>query len=315
MPRPLVIEIPRVGDDFVSGIVDCLDAELASTERFQFRNGNLLTRLARHEPADLVVLVAGDYGSRDGHIVELGLMADAIKRAWGSEVWCVLRYLPYSRGNRITEPLTPLGSKVFTDLLCSLPIDRFVTFNLHAPEILGFFSKPVIGLDVLPLFTERLADRDYDYVVGTDRGRYDECSILAERLDARVEFCLKKREGHSGSSSPVTRELSHLAGARVLLFDDECEAGTTSLNAARQLSGVGVAHIDFCVIYDFYANQETYAKLAGIPQVGSMIRTNLSPLREPTTALEVLDVDCSALVSAIPRLTSARLSGAVAEYR
>lgn len=306
MSRPLVIEVPGVGDGFVDGLVDSLGAARASYETFQFRNGNVLARVDAVEPADLVILVAGDYGSHDGHLIELGMVADSLKRAWGPEIWCVLRYLPYSRGNRLTEPLTPLGARVFIDLLCALPIDRFATFNLHAPELLGFFDTPVIGLDVLPLMAKAACSEEYDYVVGTDRGRYDETSMLADVLGAQVDFCLKKRDDHSGGSRLIERQLGHLEDARILLFDDECEAGTTSLNAARQLDEVGAAVIDFAVTYDFYADQATYAKLGAVPAVRRMIRTNLSPLVEPTTALPVFDVDCSGLLAGLPRFAAFR---------
>lgn len=301
MSSTLVIEVPPRRDGFADSVRAGLGARTAGYERFQFRNGNVFTRLEDVEPADLVVLVAGDYGTRDGHLVELGMVADSLRRAWDPEIWCVMRYLPYSRGNRVSEPRTPLGARVYVDLLCSLPVDRFVTFNLHASELLGFFRTPVIGLDVLPSLAEALPHRDYDYVVGTDSGRYDECSALANALGADVDFCLKQRDGHTGVSHLLNRQLGHLDGASVLLFDDECEAGTTSLNAARQLDQVGARAIDFAVIYDFYAAPETYRAMAAIQSVRGMVRTNLSPLVEPTQELPVVEVDCGGLLAGLPR--------------
>lgn len=289
-PAWAVVPVPCAADGLVEGIAERLRAPIIRYERFEFANKNVLIEVdpaALSNRVDHVLLVAEGCGACDGHIIELGLVADALRRLRPTTIHCLLRYLPYSRSNRAARPGMPLGAKVYIDMLCALPIDTFITFNLHAPELVGFFSTPVYCLDSLPGAAEELVSlaRRYDLVIGTDRGRLDECVLLADRFQCDLDFFTKRRVGHDGTVVTQTEEKTRAAGRRVLLFDDEIDSGHSAYNAAQLLSEAGAASIDFFTIYDF-ARPGAFERLAEVPKLAGVYRTNAS-VRSPLHALPV----------------------------
>lgn len=296
----LIVPVPSVADDFVCRIADGLGGKVLSYRKHSFANQNMLVEFDDLTPRPhRVLLVHEGYGAEDGRAVELGLVADAQRRLGADEIWCLLRYLPYSRSNRLAGRGTSLGAKVFVDVLSALPVDRYVTFNLHSPELLGFFGKPVYALNGLPLIADTLRQRGrgYDVVMGTDRGRYDECAELARTFGCDIDFYLKVRADHSGASRTLEQDKSYLSGLRVLLFDDEIETGQSSFHTVTRLAEIGVAAVDMVNFYDF-ARPGVYQRLADIECVRSAVRTNLSGLANSADPpLSTITVDMSALVS------------------
>lgn len=292
-----VVPVPNRIDDFVLRLAGGLAATIGKYERFAFANANILVRT--EEPGrDVrrVLLVHDGYGCEDGRVLELGLVADALARQRDVEIWCLLRYLPYSRGNRVSEPGVSLSASVMISLLDALPITRFVSYNLHAPELLGFFRTPVHLLDGLPAVCASVSElgRDYRAVVGTDRGRADECSALARHFGCQPAFYSKRRSGHESSSRTELTPMPHLAGQDVLLFDDEIETGSSSWGACTQLAADGVAGVDVVNFYDF-ARPGIYERLATCRAVRSILRTNLSTVAPAVDRLPAIEIDVSGL--------------------
>jgi ribose-phosphate pyrophosphokinase len=272
----MVLPVPSVPDDLVRATAKHLDAPIGTYQRVVFGNGNLLVTVPPPPPeVRRVLLILDGTVVSDGNLVELGLVADAVHRWRPLEVHCLLRYLPYSRSNRMSAPGVALGAKVFVDLLCSLPIDRFVTFDLHASELIGFFSKPVHQISGLPSIADQLIREGeaYDLIVGTDRGRADECAVLANRFGAEMEFFTKRRIGHTGQSHTRLEEKKRVRGARVLLFDDEIDSGRSAAEAVRQLDRSGAASIEFLAFYDF-GRPGAHEGLAETGVVRTFMRSN-----------------------------------------
>lgn len=294
--RWAVVAVPCASDHLVRALADGLQAPILGYDRVEFPNHNLLVTV---DPAsvppdvDSVLLVADGCGAHDGHLTEIGLVADAIRRIQPVTVHGLLRYLPYSRSNR-ARPGESLGAKVYVDLLCALPVDTWVMFNLHASELVGFFSTSVYSLDVLPLVADELtaAGRTYDLVVGTDRGRQDECTLLADTFGSDVNFFTKRRIGHDGTIETLESSISGADGHRVLLFDDEIVSGQSAHNAALRLADAGASSIDFFTVYDFAA-PGAFERLAAVPAVTGIYRTNaamgsdLTSLPVPTRTFDV----------------------------
>ncbi|MCU1640733.1 MAG: ribose-phosphate pyrophosphokinae [Nocardia sp.] len=294
----MVVPVPAVVDGLVEGVAKEFDAIVGDYQRILFGNGNMLVKADRPPPGvRRVLLVMDGIAGPNGNIVELGLVADALRR-WGPlEIYCLLRYLPYSRSNRVSSPGVALGAKVFIDLLCALPIDRFLTFDLHAPELVGFFGKPVHQLGTLTGITEQLIDDGltYDLIVGTDRGRADECTVLADNFRADIEFFTKRRVGHTGESHTRLEDKTRVRGARVLLYDDEIDSGHSAAEAIRMLDRSGAASIDFLSLYDI-GRPGALEGLAGTGALRTLMLTNATA-RPSAPVLPTRTFDLSPLLA------------------
>jgi ribose-phosphate pyrophosphokinase len=287
-----------------SGLAGAPGVRAREHEAFVFANGNRMVRLAPEPPEPGAVLVLALARHSPGEVLlELGLLVDALRREHDAPIRCALPYLPYSRSNRLSEPHVSLGARVYARMLDSLAVDRLLLFDLHAPEVAGFFSTPVRQASAVPLVADDLARRGVrvDWVVAPDCGRADACRALAAGLGARADFFVKARADHGGGSSIPAPLRPHLAGGAVLLFDDEVTTGDTLVNAARAAAACGAAEIHAAVIHSL-CGAAVLRRLGEVPAVRSFVTTNLAlPLDEAERAglpFEYRVLDCSALVLA-----------------
>ena len=92
----------------------------------------------------------------NNHIIELALIADALRRSGAHKITAVIPYFGYSRKEKQNRPGEPISAKVIADLIISSGINKVVCLDLHADAIVGFFEVPVIYLTALGILAERL---------------------------------------------------------------------------------------------------------------------------------------------------------------
>lgn len=245
--------VPGTGDasqTFASSLSDKLGLPVTDHGRTVFKSGEMIVSLPAEVSETAVIVLAPSFRPSDA-ILELLLLADALRRHGVRSLTCVLQYVPYSRSNRLNRPGLPLGSKVVISMLEQSPIDRFVVFDLHARETLGYFSKPVTWIPTLQLMSDAIPLHSPEVVVSPDRGRYDDCMQISTMRSCTLDMLMKVRRDDSGSSELVAGARTDLNGRSVLLFDDEIWSGVTAAHATESLFAAGAARIDYLTVYDF----------------------------------------------------------------
>ncbi|WP_128428707.1 ribose-phosphate diphosphokinase [Streptomyces cyaneus] len=245
--------VPGTGDanqTFASSLSDKLGLPVTDHGRTVFKSGEMIVSLPAEVSETAVIVLAPSFRPSDA-ILELLLLADALRRHGVRSLTCVLQYVPYSRSNRLNRPGLPLGSKVVISMLEQSPIDRFVVFDLHARETLGYFSKPVTWIPTLQLMSDAIPLHAPEVVVSPDRGRYDDCMQISTMRSCTLDMLMKVRRDDSGSSELVAGARTDLNGRSVLLFDDEIWSGVTAAHATESLFAAGAARIDYLTVYDF----------------------------------------------------------------
>jgi ribose-phosphate pyrophosphokinase len=243
-------------------------------ERTVFRSGEMIVALPG-DVSDKAVIVLTPASRPNDALVELLLLADALHRHGVHSITCVLQYVPYSRSNRLNRPGLPLGSKVITSMIERSPITRFVVFDLHAREILGYFTKSVMWLPTLRLMSDSIPQHSPEVVVSPDRGRYDDCIQLSGMRMCTTDLLVKVRRDDSGTSELLAGARTDLRGRSVVLFDDEIWTGGTASQAAQSLLNAGAARIDYVTVYDF-TTPEVRKKMLENIGVSSFTTTNLA---------------------------------------
>ena len=102
--------------------------------------------------------------SVNDNLMELLIMIDTAKRDSAGRITAVVPYYGYGRTDKKDQPRVPITARLVADLLGVAGADRFLTLDLHAGQIQGFFSIPGDSLTAFPLLADymRLQAEGFD---------------------------------------------------------------------------------------------------------------------------------------------------------
>ncbi|MCC7538755.1 MAG: ribose-phosphate pyrophosphokinase [Deltaproteobacteria bacterium] len=216
------------------------------------------------------------------HLMELLIMADALKRASAASITAVVPYYGYARQDRKVAPRTPITAKLVADLIAASGITRLVAIDLHAGQIQGFFNIPVDHLFALPVTLEHLR-KDFDeevVFISPDTGGVERTRAYAKRLDADLAIIDKRRE--RANVSEVMNIIGDVEGRNCLILDDMVDTAGTLVNAAKALTNAGARRVSACITHPVLSGPAIERIVES--DLDKVIVTNTIPLSEKAVA-------------------------------
>ena len=216
-----------------------LGAEVGACLVDRFPDGEVAIRLLEPVRNREIFLVQPMSPPVNDHLVELLALADACRRAAAARLTAVLPYFGYGRGDKRHGGQEPITARMVADILETVGIARFVTVDLHTPQVEGFFRAPVETLTAVPALCRALHDRlpPGFVVVSPDAGRAWMAAEYAECLSAPLMVLHKRRE--SGAETRVGGVGGDVAGRPCLIVDDIISTGGTVAESAAALARAG----------------------------------------------------------------------------
>ena len=108
----------------------------------RFSDGEVMVELMENVRGRDVFIVQPTCAPTNDNIMELLVMADALRRSSAVRVTAVVPYFGYSRQDRRPRSArVPISAKVVANMITSVGVDRVLTVDLHADQIQGFFDK------------------------------------------------------------------------------------------------------------------------------------------------------------------------------
>ena len=180
------------------------------------------------------------------NLMELLIMADALKRSSASRITAVIPYFGYARQDRRSKARTPISAKLIANMIVQSGIERVLTMDLHATQIQGFFDIPVDNLYASPIFSLDILhqfqnDIDDLMIVSPDVGGVARARELASRLGAPLSIVDKRRE-KAGEVSEMT-VIGDVKGKKCLIVDDICDTAGTLCKAAEVIKQNGASEV------------------------------------------------------------------------
>jgi ribose-phosphate pyrophosphokinase len=116
--------------------------------------------------------------------------------------------------------------------------------DLHAPQIQGFFKKPVDHLYALPMLVSYIEKLGLDdlVVVAPDAGFVKSARKFASRLCLSVAIADKTRSCHD-ERAEIHEIIGEIAGKNAMIVDDFSISGGTLVELSRQLKAKGAKRI------------------------------------------------------------------------
>ncbi|MCW5588786.1 MAG: ribose-phosphate pyrophosphokinase [Legionellales bacterium] len=179
------------------------------------------------------------------NLMELVLLADALRRSSAARITAVVPYYGYARQDRrIRSARVPISAKIVADLMASVGISRMVTVDLHADQIQGFFYMPVDNVYGTPVMFEDIKQKNYQdlLVVSPDVGGVVRARAIAKRLN-NTELAIIDKRRPRANESVVMNIIGDVAGRNCLLVDDIVDTAGTLCHAADALKKHGAASV------------------------------------------------------------------------
>src|SRR6478752_142982 len=184
---------------------------------------------------DTFVVQSTSFPAND-HLMELLIMADALRRSSAKRITAVIPYFGYARQDRKSGSRTPISAKLVANLITRAGADRVMTLDLHALQIQGFFDIPTDNLFASPVMVRDIKAHyklDNLCVVSPDVGGVVRARGLAKRINAPLAIIDKRRE--RAGESEVMNVIGEVEGYTCVLVDDIVDSGGTLVNAADAL--------------------------------------------------------------------------------
>ena len=174
--------------------VDLVDARIE-----RFNDQEIFIEVFENVRGEDMFIIQSTSNPANDNLMELLIMADALRRSSASRITAVIPYFGYARQDRRTKARTPISAKLVANLLVEAGVERVLTLDLHATQIQGFFdipvdnlyAAPVFALDIIHQFSDRMSDL---MVVSPDVGGVARARELAKRINAPLSIVDKRRE-------------------------------------------------------------------------------------------------------------------------
>ena len=221
--------------------VDLVDARIE-----RFNDQEIFIEVYENVRGEDMFIIQSTSNHANDNLMELLIMADALRRSSASRITAVIPYFGYARQDRRTKARTPISAKLVANLLVEAGVERVLTLDLHATQIQGFFdipvdnlyAAPVFALDIIHQFSDRLNDV---MVVSPDVGGVARARELAKRINAPLSIVDKRRE-RAGEVAEMTI-IGDVKGKKCIIVDDICDTAGTLCKAAEVLIENGAAEV------------------------------------------------------------------------
>ena len=242
--------------EFARIISDELKVPLADVKSFKFSDGETGIKFNESVRGADVFIIQPTCSPTNERIMNLLIMADAVKRASAHYVNAVIPYFGYCRQDRKAKPREPITAKLVANLLAHGGVDRVITADLHAGQIQGFFDIPVDHLTAMNLFAEYFKNFLADdlkagkvVVVSPDVGGVARARKFAVKLNVDIAIVDKRRSHDVANVSEVMDIVGNIKGRTAILVDDIIDTAGTICHAADGLRDRGCERVFACATH------------------------------------------------------------------
>jgi ribose-phosphate pyrophosphokinase len=223
------------------GVAAELKIELGTAAVGRFSDGEVSVEIHENVRGHDVFLLQPTCAPTNDNLMELMIMADAIRRASATRVTAVIPYFGYARQDRRPRSArVPISAKVVADMLSSVGIDRMLTVDLHADQIQGFFNMPVDNVYASPVLVDHMvsAELENPIIVSPDVGGVVRARAIAKQANDLDLAIIDKRRPQANESR-VMNVIGDVAGKTCVLVDDIVDTAGTLCTAAEALKDEG----------------------------------------------------------------------------
>lgn len=228
--------------EFASEVSEILGIKISKADVGYFSDGELKVEIEENVRGHDTFIIQSTCSPTNKNVMEIMLIADALKRSSASRITAVVPYYGYARQDRrVRSARVPISAKVVADMFASVGIDRVLTIDLHSETIQGFFDMPADNVYATKFMVDDIKDnndRNEVVVVSPDVGGVVRSRALAKLLDDTDLAIIDKRRAVANESE-VMNIIGEVEGKVCIVPDDIIDTAGTLCNAAKALKDKG----------------------------------------------------------------------------
>jgi ribose-phosphate pyrophosphokinase len=260
-------------------IADYLKLPLCGRDVVDFPNQNLFVKLHSSVRGQDCYVIQTTSIPVHRNLMEMLIMLQTLRLDSAARVTAVVPYMSYARSDKKDQPRVPITARLIADMIEVAGADRYITLDLHAGQIQGFFSIPgdvLTAFYILIEYIQALAPSMVKPVVVTaDLGFAKKGRNFAANIDAPMAFIEKRRVANDATAEALNL-IGDVAGRDVIVVDDELDTGGSMCEAVTLLKNKGARDI-FVVFVHPVLSADAPARLASLP-VTQIITTDTIPI-------------------------------------
>jgi ribose-phosphate pyrophosphokinase len=184
------------------------------------------------------------------------------------------------------KPRVPITARLVADMIEVAGADRYITLDLHAGQIQGFFSIPGDVLTAFHILTNhmltRLPSLKDPVVVAADLGFAKKGRNFAATMGASIAFIEKRRTGKEDQPMALTL-IGEVNNRDVIIVDDEVDTAGSVVQAVNLVKKNGARNV-YLVFVHPVLSPPAVDRLAGL-SLTEIITTDTIPIPPEKKAL------------------------------
>lgn len=231
---------PRLAED----VARHMNIRLGRAKVGRFSDGEVAVEILENVRGKDVFILQSTCNPTNDNLMEVMVMADALRRASAGRITAAIPYYGYARQDRRTRSArVAITAKVVANMLQSVGVDRVLTMDLHSDQIQGFFEIPVDNIYSSPILLGDIWRHDYPdlIVVSPDVGGVVRARAIAKRLECELAIIDKRRP--KPNEAKVMNIIGDIKGRTCIIMDDMVDTAGTLCEAAQALKDGGAAKV------------------------------------------------------------------------
>ena len=213
----------------------------------RFSDGETTVEIQDNVRGRDVFIVQSTCAPSNDNLMELILLADALRRASAAKITAVVPYFGYARQDRrVRSARVPITAKIVADMMASVGISRLVTVDLHADQIQGFFYMPVDNLYSTPIMIEDMHQRynnDNAMIVSPDVGGVVRARAIAKHFASGTDLAIIDKRRPRANEAQVMHIIGDVEGRDCIIVDDIVDTASTLCRAVEALKNHGASKV------------------------------------------------------------------------
>ncbi len=235
--------------NLAQGIIDHLkrtDIVLGKSDITRFSDGEIKVEINNNVRGARAYIVQSTCAPTNDTLMEMMLMADALRRSSARRITAIIPYYGYSRQDRRPGySRVPISARVVADMIEIVGIKHIVTVDLHATQIQGFFKIPVDNISATQLFVADIYKHwinENPIIVSPDVGGVARARGVAKHLN-NIELAIVDKRRPKANVSEVMNIIGDVTDKTCIMIDDMVDTAGTLGKAADALIDAGARKV------------------------------------------------------------------------